>query len=137
MKGECKMDRSKKLLWLKWILAVKVVLSFLFWGLPLLFFPISLLQRFGMPLPDETIYLRLLGAVVTGLGVAYWYAYRDPVHNIAIVKAGVVDNGLVTLVTLIFIAFYDLRSIAMLISALLTLGFFISFILLMPKAETS
>jgi hypothetical protein len=78
-----------------------------------------------------------LGAVITAFGVAYWYAYKDPVHNIAILKAGVIDNGLVTLVTLFYIVFYDLRSITMLISALLTLVFFISFILLMPKTESA
>jgi hypothetical protein len=136
MKGENKMSNSKKLVWLKWILAIKVVLTFLFWGLPLLFFPIALLQRLGIP-PDDTIYLRLLGAVITAFGVAYWYAYRDPIHNIAILKAGVVDNGLVTLVTLFFIVFYDLRSITMLISGLLTLVFFISFIVLMPRTEAA
>jgi hypothetical protein len=134
MKGEYKMSNNK-LLWLKWILAVKVILTFLFWGLPILLFPISLLQRFGMPTPEDPIYLRLLGAVITAFGVAYWYAYKDPVHNIAIVKAGVVDNGLVTLVTLFFIVFHDLKNITMLISAVLTLIFFVSFILLMPKAE--
>jgi len=128
---------NNRLLWLKRILAVKVVLTFLFWGLPLLFFPVSLLQRIGMPTPDETIYLRLLGAVITALGVAYWYAYKDPIHNVAIVKAGVVDNGLVTLVTLYFIVFANLRSISMLISTLLTLAFFISFIVLMPKKEAA
>jgi hypothetical protein len=131
------MSNNKKLLWLKWILAVKVVFTFLFWGLPNLLYPISLLQRLGVPTPGDPIYLRLLGAVITAFGVAYWYAYKDPVHNIAILKAGVVDNGLVTLVTLFFIVFYDLRSIIMLISAPLTLFFFISFILLMPKIEAA
>jgi hypothetical protein len=126
------MSSSKKLFWLKIVLAVKILFTFLFWGLPLLFFPISLLQALGVP-PDDTIYIRLLGAVITAFGVAYWYAYKDPVHNIAILKAGIVDNGLVTLVTLFFIIFYDLRSITMLISGVLTLVFFISFILLMPK----
>ena len=71
------------------------------------------------------------------LGVAYWYAYQDPVRNIAILKAGIVDNGLVTLITLIFMVFYDLRSISFLISTPLTLFFFISFILLMPKTEAA
>jgi hypothetical protein len=137
MKGEHKMSNSQKLLWLKWILAVKVILTFLLWGLPILLFPISLLQRFGLPTPEDPIYLRLLGAVITAFGVAYWYAYKDPVHNIAIVKAGVVDNGLVTLVTLFFIVFHDLRNITMLISAVLTFVFFISFILLMPKTEAA
>jgi len=131
------MSNNNKLLWLKWILALKVVLTFLFWGLPLLLLPISLLRRFGVPTPDDPIYLRLLGAVILALGVAYWYAYKDPVHNIAILKAGIVDNGLVTLVTLIFIVFYNLRSISFLISPPLTLFFFISFIFLMPKTETA
>jgi len=127
---------EKKLVWLKWILAGKVVLTFLFWGLPLLLFPISLLQRLGIP-AEDTIYLRLLGAVITALGVAYWYAYKDPVHNIAIVKVGIVDNGLVTLVTLIFVVFYGLRNITMIVSGLLTFFFFISFILLMPKVNAA
>ncbi len=74
---------------------------------------------------------------MTAFGVAYWYTNKDPVHNIAILKAGVVDNGLVTLVTLYFIVFAGLRSVAMLISTPLTLVFFISFILVMPKAEAT
>jgi len=131
------MSSNKKLLWLKRILAVKVVLTFLIWGLPNLLYPLSLLQRFGVPMPDEPIYLRLLGAVITAFGVAYWYAYKDPIHNIAILKAGIVDNGLVTLVTLYFIVFASLRSIVMLISAPLTFIFFLSFILLMPKKEAA
>jgi len=137
MNGEYKMSSNKKLLWLKRILAVKVVLTFLIWGLPNLLYPLSLLQRFGVPMPDEPIYLRLLGAVITAFGVAYWYAYKDPIHNIAILKAGIVDNGLVTLVTLYFIVFASLRSIVMLISAPLTFIFFLSFILLMPKKEAA
>jgi hypothetical protein len=135
MKGECKMSNSKKLLWLKWSLALKVALCFLFWGLPLLFFPISLLQRIGVPVLGDPIYMRLLGAIIIAFGVAYGYAYKDPIHNIAILKAGIVDNGLVTLVTIYFIVFHGLRSATMLISAPLTLFFCISFILLMPKKE--
>ena len=131
------MYSSKKLVWLRWILGTKFVLSLLFWGLPILLFPISLLQRIGVPVPDDPLYLRLLGAVITAFGVAYGYAYKDPIHNDAILKAGIVDNGLVTLVTLYFIVFHDLRSITMLISAPLTLFFFISFILLMPKRQTT
>ncbi len=131
------MSYNNKLLWLKRILAVKVVLTFLLWGLPLLLLPIPLLHRFGVPMPDYPIYPRLLGAVILSLGVAYWYAFKDPVHNIAILKAGIVDNGLSTLVTLIFIVFYDLRSISFLISPPLTLFFFIAFILLMPKTEAT
>lgn len=126
---------NNRLLWLKRILVAKIVLTFLFWGLPNLLFPLSLLQQLGVPTPDAPIYLRLLGAVIVAFGVAYWYAYKDPIHNTAILKAGIVDNGLVTLVTLYFIVFANLRSILMLISAPLTFIFFLSFILLMPKKE--
>jgi hypothetical protein len=122
-----------RLLWLKRILAVKVILTFLFWGLPNLLYPLPLLQRLGVPVPDDPIYLRLLGAVIIAFGVAYWYAYKDPLTNIAIVKAGIIDNGLVTLVTLYFIVFANLRSIVFLISAPLTFIFFLSFILFMPE----
>jgi len=131
------MTRNRRLIWLKYILAAKIALIVFVWGLPALLAPISLLQRLGVPTQGDPLYLRLFGAVVIAFGVAYWYAYKDPVHNIAILKAGVVDNGLATLVTLFFIVFYDLRSISMLISMPLTLFFFISLLLLMPKTETA
>lgn len=131
------MSKNRKLIWLKYILIVKVVLILLVWGIPSLIAPMSFLQRLGVPTPDDPIFLRLFGAVVIAFGVAYWYAFKDPIHNIAILKAGIVDNGLATLVTLSFIVFYDLRSIIMWISAPLTLFFFISFIMLMPKTEAA
>ena len=128
---------NKRLIWLKRILLVKVILCFLFWGLPNLLYPLSLLQRLGVPTPDDPIYLRLLGALILALGVAYWYAYKDPIKNVAILKVGIVDNGLTTLVNLYFVIFNDLRSSIMLVSALLAFLFFIFFIVLMPKKETS
>jgi hypothetical protein len=131
------MSKNRKLIWLKYILIVKVVLILLVWGIPSLIAPMSFLRRLGVPTPDDPIFLRLFGAVVIAFGVAYWYAFKDPIHNIAILKAGIVDNGLATLVTLSFIVFYDLRSIIMWISAPLTLFFFISFIMLMPKTEAA
>jgi hypothetical protein len=75
--------------------------------------------------------------VVTSFGAAYWYAYKDPVKNVAIVKAGVLDNALVTLTILVFTLVYDLRSIFMWISALLVFVFFLSFVILMPRTETA
>ena len=128
---------NNKLLWLKRILAVKVILCFFFWGLPSLLAPLSLFQNLGVPTAEDPLYQMSLGAIVIAFGIAYWYAFKDPVHNIAIVKVGVVDNGLATLVILYFVVFRDLRSSIMLISGLLTLIFFISFILLMPRTETT
>jgi len=128
---------NNKLLWLKRILAVKAILCFFFWGLPSLLAPLSLFQNLGVPTAEDPLYQMSLGAIVIAFGIAYWYAFKDPVHNIAIVKVGVVDNGLATLVILYFVVFRDLRSSIMLISGLLTLIFFISFILLMPRTETT
>jgi hypothetical protein len=90
-----------------------------------------------VPTPDDPLFVRLFGAVVTAVGLAYWYAYRDPVQNAAILKVGILDNGLVTLTILVFIVFYGLRSYLMWASALLTLVFFVSFILLMPRPEAA
>jgi len=128
---------NNKLLWLKRILAVKVILCFFFWGLPSLLAPLSLFQNLGVPTAEDPLYQMSLGAIVIAFGIAYWYAFKDPVHNIAIVKVGVVDNGLATLVILYFVVFRDLRSSIMLISGLLTLFFFISFIALMPRIKTA
>jgi len=126
-----------KSMWLKRILAVKVILTFLLWAVPPLFFPISWLQRLGVPAPEDPLFLRLFGAVVMALGVAYWFAYKDPFQNAAILKAGIVDNGLVTLIILYFIFFSGLRNIVFLISAPLTFFFFIAFIVLMPKSKAA
>ena len=95
----------------------------------------SLFRLIGVPTPDDPLFVRLFGAVVTAFGLAYWYAFRDPVQNAAILKVGILDNGLVTLTILVFIVFYDLSSIFIWTSAFLTLFFFVSFILLMPKPE--
>jgi hypothetical protein len=131
------MSSERKLKWLKVILLVKVFFCFFVWGLPYLLAPMAYFQRLGVPVPDDSLFIRLSGAIIVAFGVAYWYAYKDPVHNVAIVKAGVVDNGLVTLVIFVFMAFNNLRSVIVLVSALLTFIFFISFLLLMPKVEAA
>ena len=131
------MSDSQKLIWLKRILAVKTAFTLLAWGLPALIAPMSVFHLLGVPTPDDPLFVRLFGAVVTAVGLAYWYAYRDPVQNAAIVKVGILDNGLVTLTILVFIVFYGLRSIFIWASALLTLVFFVSFILLMPRPEAA
>lgn len=131
------MSNSQKLNWLKQILAVKTAFTLLAWGLPALLAPMSLFRLLGVPTPDDPLFVRLFGAVVTAVGLAYWYAYRDPVRNVSIVKVGILDNGLVTLVILVFTVFYGLRSLLMWASGLLTLAFFVSFILLMPRPEAA
>lgn len=129
------MDEQTKLIWLKRILLLKVVVTFLLWGLPAMFANAKLLDLFNLAMPEDPIYLRLFGAVVTAFGVAYWFAFRDPVKNRAILQAGIIDNGLVTL-TIIFLALTSgIENWFFFFSAILTGFFCISFIILMPDKQ--
>ena len=127
------MDEKTKLIWLKRILFAKVVITFLAWGLPTLFGTKWFLGLFDLSMPDDPMFLRLFGAVVIAFGVAYWFAYRDPIRNRAIIQAGIVDNGLVTL-TIIYLALTSgIESWFIYLSAFLTGFFCISFIAFMPS----
>jgi len=126
---------ERKLLWLRRVLFVKVLLTFFAWGLPALLGPMSLLAFLKLPIPADPIYLRLFGGACTAFGVAYWFAYQDPIHNVAIVKAGLVDNGLITLVIFYLGLTGKVSSAFVLISGLLTALFFVSFLVLMPREE--
>ena len=127
------MDASRKQYWLRRVLLVKVVVTFLAWGLPALIGPPGFLAFFGIDMPEDPMFLRMFGAVVTALGVAYWYAYRDPLRNVAILKVGVVDNGLVTLAVIVLGLTTGISSWFIWVSAVLTTFFCIAFLVLMPK----
>jgi hypothetical protein len=129
------MDASQKLQWLRRVLLVKVIATFALWGLPALFGPPAFLGVFGIAMPEDPVFLRLFGAVVTALGVGYWYAYRDPVKNTAILRLGVIDNGLATLTTVILGLTVGVSSWFMWVSAALTGLFCIAFVVLMPKEQ--
>jgi hypothetical protein len=118
---------------LRGVLLVKVILTFGAWGLPALLAPPAFLALFGIPMPEDPIFLRLFGAVVTTFAVAYWFAYRDPEKNRVILKVGVVDNGLVTLTVLVVGLTKGLSSWYFWVSAILTAFFCIAFLTLMPR----
>ena len=86
-----------------------------------------------MPVPEDPIYLRLFGAVVAAMGVAYWYAYLDPLGNIAILRVGVIDNGLVTLTVIILGLSVGVSSWFVWASGVVTALFCAGFVLLMPR----
>jgi hypothetical protein len=132
------MDEGARLTWLKRILLVKVLLTFLAWGLPALFGTAGFLRLFGLSMPEDPTYLRLFGAAVTAFGVAYWLAYRDPVRNRAILQAGIADNGLITLTVIVLAITRGIESWFVAVSGALTGLFCLAFILLMPplKAPT-
>lgn len=129
------MTTDLKLIWLRRVLFVKVLLTLFAWGLPALLGPLSLLAILRVPIPEDPIYLRLFGGACTAFGVAYWFAYRDPVRNVAIVKAGLADNGLITLVILSLGLAGKMSSAFIWLSGFLTGLFFLLFLLLMPRQE--
>jgi hypothetical protein len=126
-------SQEPKRIWLKRILLVKVLVTFLAWGLPALLGTTEFLAVFGLSMPDDPTYLRLFGAAVTAFGVAYWFAYRDPVRNRAIVQAGIVDNGLITLTVIVLALVRGLESWYIYISGVLTGFFCVAFVLLLPE----
>lgn len=127
------MDTSQQLRWLRRVLLAKVVVTLLAWALPALIAPPAFLALFGMAMPEDPIFLRLFGAVVTAMAVAYWYAYQDPVKNVAILKVGVVDNGLATLTVVVLGFTVGIASWFIWVSSVLTGLFCIAFIVLMPR----
>ena len=130
------MDEQAKLTWLKGVLFVKVILTLFMWGLPAMFGNEWFLGLFNLTMPSDPTYLRLFGAAATAFGVAYWFAYRDPIQNRAILQAGIADNGLITL-TVIFLALTrGIESWFIAFSALLTGLFCIAFIVLMPSRHS-
>jgi len=116
--------KSKRTNFIHIVLLIKWIITLLVWGLPMLLGPPSLFEFFGLPFPSDTIYLRLFGAVVTALTLAYYYAWRNPVQNNAIIKFGILDNGLAT-ITLVILGLTV--GFIIWVSAVLTTFFFISF----------
>jgi hypothetical protein len=129
------MATDLKLIWLRRVLFVKVLITILVWGLPALLGPLSLLAILGMPIPEDPIYLRFFGGAATAWGVVYWFAYKDPLRNVAILKAGLIDNALPTLVIVFLGVTGGVSSVFICISGLLTGLFFLLFLLLMPREE--
>lgn len=127
------MGADLKPIWLRRVLLVKTVITILVWGLPALIGPLPLLALLGVPIPEDPIYLRLFGGAATAWGVAYWFAYREPLRNVAIIKAGLVDNALPTLVIVYLMLTAKVSSVFIGISALLTGLFFLLFLVLMPR----
>jgi hypothetical protein len=128
-----RMETSQRLHWLRRVLLIKVVLTFLAWGLPALIAPPAFLALFGIAMPEDPIFLRLFGAAVTAVGVAYWYAYQDPVKNVAVLKFGIVDNGLITLTIIVLGLTVGISSWFIWVSGILTAFFCVAFVVLVPR----
>lgn len=124
---------ESKLARLKQLLLVKAILTILLWAVPSLIAPPIMLEFFGLPTADLTI-LRIFGAVLIAMSVAYWLASKDPLRNLAIIWMAIVYNGLAAMVILILglttgIGWY------LWFSVVIKLLFFIAFMVLIPKSD--
>ncbi len=120
---------------LRCVLLLKWVVTLLAWGLPALIGPPALFRLLGVRFPSDPTFVRLFGAVVTAATLAYWYAWKDPVRNVAIIRFGILDNGLATVTILVLAFTAGSAGWFFWASATLTAFFCISFIMAMPQPE--
>lgn len=118
---------------LKQLLLLKAILSLFLWGMPSLLAPPQVIEFFGLPAGDLT-FLRIFGAVMIAIGVAYWFGSRDPLRNLAVIWMGIVDNGLAAVVIVVLGLTVGVGWFLWL-SAVLVLLFFVFFLALVPKSD--
>jgi hypothetical protein len=119
------------------VLLLKVLACLFVWGLPALLAPPAVLALFGIEMPDDPVFLRTFGAVVTAVALLYSYAYRDPLGNKQILRFGVLDNGLAALTLIVLALTSGLSAWFYWVSLALLLFFFIALVLLLPREQGS
>lgn len=89
----------------KGLLTRKIVITAIFWCIPLLFFPPSWFVALGVPAPEPLMFVRLLGAAYMALLVGYYMGLKsvgnggDPA---AVIYMGITSNGLAGLLLVSF-----------------------------------
>jgi len=114
-------------------LLIEVILIVVLWGIPSLFAPPSMLKFFGLPSGDLTM-LRIFGAVMIAMSVAYWFAYKDPLRNLAVIWMAVAHNGLGLLVIIILGLTAGIGWFLW-VTVVIKLLLFIAFLILVPKSD--
>lgn len=78
------------------VLVVKIAMTVLVWCIPLLLFPVSLLQVLGFVVPEPHLFLRLLGMAYVALVVGYAFSLQSSLRGEyprSGVWVGIVSNG--------------------------------------------
>lgn len=92
---------------LKGLLIRKIVITAVFWCVPLLFFPSSWFVALGLPTPEPLLLVRLLGAAYLALLVGYYFGLQGLKKGespAAVIHMGITSNGLATLLLVFFSA---------------------------------
>ncbi len=124
---------NDKLVRLKQVVLVKLILTIFVWGIPSLLAPPELLELFDIPTADLTIN-RFFGVALIAMSVAYWFAYKDPLRNLAVIWMLIVDNGLAVIV-IVVLGFTLRLSWFFWLSAVIAFLFFLAFLILVPKSD--
>jgi hypothetical protein len=87
------------------VLVVKIVVTAVFWCIPLLLGPREVFSWIGVPFPEPEVFTRLLGAAYASLLVSYVHGLQEVraggTARVA-VRTGVVSNGIASLILLCF-----------------------------------
>ena len=129
------MNEESKITWLKRLLMVKILVLLLFWSLPALIAPESVLNFFGIAMPEDPFFLRVFGGITLGLVFLYWFAYRNPVRNRDIIRYAVIDNSLAFITILGVASTTGITNPIYWISAVLVAFFAVGFYFLLPAAS--
>lgn len=81
---------------LVWVLKIKIAVTVFMWCLPLLFFPVSVLEGMGFVVPQPILFLKLLGMAYAALGVGYYFGWRQAREGFrpaGVIWAGIISNG--------------------------------------------
>ncbi|UCD38605.1 MAG: hypothetical protein JSW54_03750 [Fidelibacterota bacterium] len=71
-------------------------------GIPLMVVPTQIAQLLGFPIPEPAVYASILGAVLTGIGVALLIErYRDTIHMAGLGIGGAIAINIIGAVVLI------------------------------------
>ncbi len=89
---------------MKLILIIKIIVTTILWAIPLLFGTPELFAFIGIPFPEPSIFLRLLGMAYFTLIFVYYNGYkllkqrRTAAASEIAISAGIVSNGLAFIV---------------------------------------
>ncbi len=75
---------------------LKIILTLLFWSLPLILFPATLLECIGFPPQQNYMFVRLLGWAYLALCVGYGFGLRASLNGerqMGPIWVGIVSNG--------------------------------------------
>jgi hypothetical protein len=78
------------------VLIFKIAATLLFWCIPLILFPASLLQALGLPVDPTAMFLRMLGWAYLALCVGYGFALAAALRGerlLGPIWVGLVSNG--------------------------------------------